>query len=567
MLRKTIHFLLLWLFFSLPLIHSSFWGYFKLSPLFWVDGNFEFTKSQFLICVSGMVFLLFSLQTFIEKKAIIFHKIVFLLIGILLVSTLFSVSIYTAFFGLDSKWHGSLLFLCFLGIYTVLMQQDKNLMKQYFYASIIWLIFVCIIAIKEYFLPSFSYWDMTWRALGSFGHPNYLVLYCILLLPFLCEKSRKNLWLIPIIFIVFLCVVLTKSVWGILIFIGYSSFFIAKTTKTQHKKTFLYGLWFLWFCLIVYSIYHFWFTTKLHSFLSRFYIWESTLSILADNPKILLTGSGADTLLAYFGNYKSPELFIFENFGFSADRPHNLFLNIVFHFWILWFTLFSYIIYILIRSWKNNYLYHSIILFLIFTIFNFASVASYLIVVLISACISSQKITYKFTSVFPIVFILLAWISMWSASSFYSAETLAYTKNYEKAVRVFPYNYNYYEYLNDTNAIKKYAGYKTNSYFITQLQIGADPKETCEAFTNSRKNAESYFYCGNLFWNNNSPELALQYYERWLVIIPDLWNQDSIYYSSTIISQYVDGTRFFSPKYSNLNDILERVWYTKVENK
>jgi len=85
----------------------------------------------------------------------------------------------------------------------------------------------------------------------------------------------------------------------------------------------------------------------------------------------------------------------------------------------------------------------------------------------------------------------------------------------------------------------------------------------CEDFTNSQKSAESYFYCGSVFWNRNQEELAEFYYKKGLAKIPNLWDNESEYLQSAIIRESVDGIRFFSEKYSPLQEVLNRV---NIEN-
>ncbi len=568
-LEKIRNYLLIFLFFSVPLIHWEIFSLFGFSNTLWVNWNFEFTKSQFFIAVSGLIFIFSWLYSIISRKKIVYNIPLFLSLWILVISTIFSISPLTALFWMPTKWHWSLMFGSLIAVYFVLLQIEKNVMKQLFFTSIISWFFASLIALKEFFYPSFDYGDLGNRALWTFGHPNYLVLFLLLLIPFIFEKAKTYnylyLVLIPIISVIFL----TKSLWGIIIFVWFLIILWTKKiacviplntiwTKKIKKS---YMIFFLIFAITsaIYMVYQFGFITKLHSFLSRFYIWESSLRIIAENPKIFLLWSGADTLTAYFSASKSPLLYIFENFWFIADRPHNLFLNIFFHFWIAWVWLFLFLIYSLFKNYKNNYLYHTLIIFLIFTIFNFASIASYLLIVLIFSCISSQdkKLSYNFLS--PILLVILWCITVYYSSIFYYSEVKVANQQYASAISIFPYNANSYFAIGEPELWKNYLWYESSRYFISRLQKWEDEIEVCEEFTISQKSAESYFYCWSVFWNRNEWDIAEKYYKQGLAKLPNLWDNNSEYLKSALIRESVDGVRFFSKKYSPLQEVLNRV--------
>lgn len=560
-MQKIVSCLLIVLYFSIPLIHGqilkNFWGDMWLS----VSGNFEFTKSQFFIFLSGCTLCVFSIQQFVLKRSIVFPNLLFFLLWALWFSLIFSLTPYTSFFWSSSKWHGNLMFLCLIWIYIILIQQDKNLMKKLFISSVCWAFFASLIAIKEYYSPTFSYGDLSNRALGTFGHPNYLSGYILLLIPFLFKKVQQNTLLYIAIIPMIISLFLTKSVWAMSIFLVYCIYifwFRKKSDLNNSKEKFIVLLLFFIF-VAIFVIIQFWLTTKLHSFISRFYIWETTLKIIIENPKILLFWSWAESLFVNFENFKSPELYIFENFWFSADRPHNMFLNILFHFWLWWAFIFLWALFFLYKKYRDNYLYHALILILFFSMLNFLSISSYLIIVLILSCITIQE-RRKFSFIFPVILLILGLWSAYTSSHFYTSELLAYKKQYDRAIDIFPYNYKNYEYLWDWKNTVKYAGYFTKNFYINQLHI-SNTESVCDSFIRWHSSAEVAFFCGNYAWALGKKDLAKKYYSLWLEKIPDLWNHDSPYNSSIFISKFIDGKRFFSEKYSNIDEILIRLWY------
>ncbi len=573
MIQKLLHIFLIFLFFSLPLVHSELFDTLGIDLELRVNWNYEFTKSQFFIFFSGVIFLLFWVQSFLSKRLIIFPKVLFFALWVLWLSTIFSISSYTSFFGMTTKGHGTLLFLCLIWIYTVLIQQDKSFIQKLWFSVAVWAFFTSVLAIKEYYFPSFSYWDLSNRALGSFWHPNYLVWFLLVLIPLILEKAKKQrifyIFLVPIIFTVFL----TKSVWGIFLFIWFmvciSYIYFWKNYTQERKYSFPTKYIFICFSLIftiiwTYLVIDFWLLTKLHSFLSRFYIWETTIQVLINNPKILLFWSWADTLMSYFESYKSPELYIFENYWFTADRPHNLILNILFHFWLWWIAIFAYLMYHLFKKYKNNYLSHTLILVVLFTLFHFLSIAAYLIIILTLACLNNNNSKHNVLLVSG-TSVIIGFVCIFFSVSYYGSEIYAANWKYVEAINRFPYNYKNYEYISDAPNILKYAWHPTKNFYIQKLDTD-ETQNVCDAFTQQYKSVESLFYCGNFAWNTWETELAKVYYDLWLKKLPDLWNANSVYHSNFIISQYVDGTRFFSPKYSNLKEILERMGVEKDFN-
>lgn len=73
------------------------------------------------------------------------------------------------------------------------------------------------------------------------------------------------------------------------------------------------------------------------------------------------------------------------------------------------------------------------------------------------------------------------------------------------------------------------------------------------------------FFCWDLYWEKQNKKTAKKYYILWLSKLPDLWNKNSKYYKNFIIKDSINWARFFSPKYSNLLEILKKVWI-KIEN-
>lgn len=550
MLTKIIHFLILSLVILLPLVNSHFFGLFWFKELVVnIDWSFEFTKTIFFNIFSGIIILLFFIKNF--NKKIIFPKIIFIPIILLFLTTIFSPFYLTSFFWEYTKWHWLLMFLNLILLFIVFINQWKDFIIKILKYLILSSIFVLIISIKEYFYPSFDYWDLSNRAIWTFWHPNYLALYILVLIPLVFQKIIKNIYLNFLIYIILiLTLLITKSIFAIFLAIVYILLSHRLSgTSLKSKGRLILIIWFIWIIILSYIIYNFWLLVKLNSFFSRFYIWETSLEIIFSNIKIFLIWNWSDTLSYIFDLYKSKQLYIFENIWFTADRPHNILLNIFYSFWVFWLILFLYFIYNLIKKYlknnlENKYIYHSIFLFLLFLMLNFSSIWIYFIItILLSYIYFSDNNKIKLYYLSPIF--LISFISIFSSIIYYSEE---YKKNLIQTSYI---ENSIYKKLKLENPEKKALHNKYNKI------------EACESLTKI-KTSENYFFCWDLLWNQNK-EISIIYYKKWLELLPNMWNKNSIFYENFIIKSIYSEYRFFHEKYSNLKEILKRVNSEKIE--
>ena len=164
-------------------------------------------------------------------------------------------------------------------IFIVLINQKREFLKKLLQVSIISWIFVWIIWLKEYYLPTFDYSILWHRAVSTFWHPNYLSLFILILIPLLIKQIKNKIYLIIFILLIFL-LFLTKSIWWIFIFLIYILYVIYNKYNWKISKIYLNILILLWVIILSIIIYKFSIYTKLNSFFSRFYIWETTLNII-----------------------------------------------------------------------------------------------------------------------------------------------------------------------------------------------------------------------------------------------------------------------------------------------
>jgi hypothetical protein len=441
------------------------------------------------------------------------------------------------------------MFINLIGIFIILTNTQKKFNQKLITTTIISSILITIIWIKEYYFPTFDYWELGNRAISTFWHPNYLALYILIIIPFLFSKIYTPLsqwergWGWGLLIVLSILLLLTKSAWGIIILILYIWKIILNKINKKNIKI-LYMICTI-IIIMISSLYLYktiW-ISKLHSFLSRFFIWETTLKIILSDMKTLLIWWWIGTLELVFDTFKSPYLYLFENFWFTADRPHNLLLNFFYHLWIWWLIFIIYLWHKIIKNYQTSPYHDSLILFFIFTIFNFPWITHYLLIILMWATIYKP---YSLSLILGkrlgggLLLITIIWAIF--STTYYREENKTYNNNLYTSK-----NYIYNKILSENtekNIIKN---------------IWENQKQNCRTLITLYPSVENYFYCWNILWNQNKI-LAKQYYQQWLEKIPDLWNKNSKYYQNPLVKYSIDGTRFFSPKYGNMEKILKRVW-------
>jgi len=664
MLNKIIHFLLIFLFLTIPLVNSHLLDFFWLSKFgqnFYVNWNYEFTKTIYFNIFSSVILVLYLINFILKKNYpylsfrhlslkskgknywnikqeslalwksnLNFSAEIFFLILILFISSIFSIAPEISFFGNTDKNHSFLTFINLIWIYIILKNSSLYFIKKLLKYTIFSLFITIFFAIKEYFFPNFDYWDLQNRAFWFFGHPNYLSLYLLLFVPiiicylfpldlreriqdrdnFLFQRIQnsdnplfQNIFLSFLLILIIFTIILTKSILAIFLLFSYILYFFINypflsfrhlSLRLKGKKNNVYYyiilFWIIFssFFILFFIIKKFWYS-KFDSLISRFFIWETTLKIIFSDIKTFFIWNWAETLALVFDNFKSQFLYIFENFWFTADRPHNIFLNIFYHFWIFWLIVFIYLLFRFFKEnnnypflsfkklksnnypflsyrhlslkskGKNNNVYYlnhykeSLVLALVFLCFNYASISSYLVIILfisflelnyskvaLAPCNSLYKknlnykvLVIKETLKIFIIFYITFFSIVWAYLSYklYKSEILFYKEKYIEAKN----NYTFWDKLYNF--------------------------KTCEEKIKSwNKSAENYFYCWDFYYDYDQKK-AINYYKLWLEKLPDLWNKNSKFYNNFFIKNNPEIThRFFSEKYSNIKEILQRIW-------
>lgn len=588
---KTLFFTLLII---LPLVTSHLLYFLWINDdRFIVSWNFEFSKVIFFNIYSTIllsIWLFFIIKNkiqntkYINKIYIFNNKIYFYLYSlfwILIISSIFWLSPETSFFGNVDKWHSSIMFINLIWLFLLFpfiinSESKNNILNIILFTT--WIL--SVIWIKEYFVPSLNYWDLSNRLMSTLWHPNYFAWIVLLIIPYLIYNIKNKLNIINIFLwlLIIIWFLLTKSIIPLGLFVWFIWLYIFFNFNIRYKKSitlWLFILWIIWVFLISYK---FWIATKLSSFISRFFIWESTLNIIFDNIKWIILWNGLDTLHLIFNKYKSTELYIFENIWFWADRPHNILLNAFYHLWLIWLiliiTLYSKIIFKLKEINKENYYIISwILLVLIFLLFNFATITLYLYILIFIyflffniykniditqniEYIRISKLNNYWITKYMILYILIFIISfIWSIYSIlsYNKEIMQYKwinisnsiiLNYNDLIKLWKYD-KWLEKINIIPEIYYYSKLKTYTLNknITEIDI------LCSELIKNYNSIENNFYCGDIYNYLQNERKTKLYYIQWIRKLPNLWNKNNIYQNEKWYKNAVTTHRFFHEKF------------------
>jgi len=587
-MQKLLKYIILIGIFLIPLINS------RITNLLWfsfsmpVSWNYEFTKVMFFNIWSSLVISLFFIYSTISWKIKIFNNkwILFILLFylILLLSTIFSESPIISFLWNNEKSHSFLMWSNLVWLYIVF----QNILNKDFFSKIIKTfilsgIFVSIIGLKEYFFPTFNYGDLWNRLFSTFWHPNYLSIFLVGLMPFLYNLR----WIFSKIIIGLFIITLffTKSFIAIFLFLIFNLFYFWK--KIKFKKIIITFSFLFWFILI----YNF-LPEKLHSFVSRYFIWDTTIRIIFSDIKIFLIGWWTETLTYFFNNFKSEYVYIFENLGYTADRPHNILLNFFYHFGIWWLI---FILWIYFKVFNYNEIgwtqgitptRFSLVLIFIFLLFNPTNIVIYLFIIILLSNLFLQKNStvqplafekskelcptggilwtgkryFWLIPYFYITIISIFWA--YNSLNFYISETYSYKDNFTKALNYYKYNPELYFIKWDFDNWLKISKVKTINYFKYKIRWENNLEKKLilsDKFITKYNYAENYFYVWTIFWDLWKEDIAKKYYKKWLEKLPDLWNLNSEFYNKIIVKKLkIDNHRLISKKYW-LAIILERL--------
>ncbi|MDO8260534.1 MAG: hypothetical protein Q7T50_03510, partial [Candidatus Magasanikbacteria bacterium] len=192
------------------------------TPLIYVTNTremYEFPKMFFVYILGSTIILLFALSKIRAPSSInMGNPLALLLMLSFAVSTVFSTHVYTSVWGYYSRFNGGLVsVLVFFGLYIVAIntfskEQKERILK----LALLGMVPVVIFAIYQHF-----YGEL--RVFSTFGQPNWLAAYLVMLLPLALylslQKSKEKIFWIIVFLFGFAGLWFTYSVSGLLGFI------------------------------------------------------------------------------------------------------------------------------------------------------------------------------------------------------------------------------------------------------------------------------------------------------------------------------------------------------------
>lgn len=164
--------------------------------------------------------------------------------------------------------------------------------------------------------------------------PNYLSLYLspiiVLAIVYIAEVERKNTLIVCATIIMLVALYLTYSRGGVVaIVVALAFYLVSKIAKASKFKNIIYILLTIVFVVGGYLLFKPDFGSHGrvgNSSNIRFYIWETTLEIIGQNP---IVGVGLNNYQTYFGELTNDKINFPEYISPQALTAHNLYLHLV----------------------------------------------------------------------------------------------------------------------------------------------------------------------------------------------------------------------------------------------
>ncbi|EKE27390.1 MAG: hypothetical protein ACD_3C00214G0001 [uncultured bacterium (gcode 4)] len=395
------NYLIALIFLIVPVIFSHF------LYIFWINYSLPTAYSYESIKVLAFLCIVLGIWTFGLLRSWIFsfkfkisRRTIYLLLMfiIFLISSSLSVNQEISLFWSPQKSHWAIFYLALIYLYLVLIDilPKKIYLSEFFNKVILstWIVVSLYALIQLLWLdPLFSLYTTRVpleRVFSTFWNANYLAWYMLILLPLVFNLKASNRLKFSLFLIFWIVLIATRSMFWIILLMCYSLYLIFNSRKLKGKH-FLLTAVFLSFLAIssyFYLKYNIW-NMKLYSAFSRFYLIKTALNAYFNSFQSILFWNGFDTLYLVYKDFKDPMLNIYEDYNYIADSSHNVFIDILYSVWLIWFIWIFLPLFMLLRRADNIYLLHSTILFFIFFSFNIPSVSHYLILIY---CLSSIRL-------------------------------------------------------------------------------------------------------------------------------------------------------------------------------
>lgn len=171
------------LFFSTPLLFFPLIPY-QFSELFEIPKMFFVYIMTLLIVLNWCVLNILSKKFCTRHSALTISLLLILLSNIL--STIFSIDIYSSIFGYPTRLHGGLLsLLCYVALYFIYVGCfERRHVVGHVYSIVLGSIFVSLYGIAQKFGVDSAMWNQSvqTRVFSTLGQPNWLAAYCLIII-------------------------------------------------------------------------------------------------------------------------------------------------------------------------------------------------------------------------------------------------------------------------------------------------------------------------------------------------------------------------------------------------
>ena len=344
------------LFASIPLIFSHFFaglweGFIIRNGI----GSFESVKMPiFLILTAIVTFEMCFRDIFFSRKSL------FLALWL----SFFGVFGYFFFphdnlrdflFGIWEKQHGILLPIALIWTWyliSLLSKKERSILSTVILCS--WGI-IALISIVEgvfgyniftstVFQTTGSWGDI--RSTATLGNPNYVAWYLLMLIPLtLSHIKRWEKYIL--IFLLFLGILMTKSVIGVSLAIAFLVFLIGKYFLWNQAYIVLPLIALFLFSMVYYRYDQ---SEKWLSLTSRFILMRETIILWIEHPLNTLFGYGPNGVIEMYEWVRSAVIDAYFPPDSTIDSSHNIFVDIAVKYGLIGLGLFVWLI---ARQWKH----------------------------------------------------------------------------------------------------------------------------------------------------------------------------------------------------------------------
>lgn len=396
-LESVVTILLVMLYFCIPLVFAHMSDLFGVYLPVYPDYSYESVKVIFFWI---LVFILSIFVVLHHSQEINFQPLFLVLLGIIFTSVMLSDYPNVALLGSAERLHGGIFFLGLLLFalilkYTLTSQRREKIINATLYTLPI---LFCYSIIQFFGLdPLFSHYSFTVFShpiFATFGNSAYLAGYVLLLLPITLISTLSRTYKILLFLMIAVILLLTQSITALLLWVWYSIYQCCRYREFQYWWQLITLL--IVVILVLWTLYAPYLEGKMGSLITRWDIMSAGISIMNDNPSRLILWYGPDTLAVFLSEHPVELLRLYLEEWWSLHSFHNVFLDVLFSFWIVWLIAFLWVLMRWLLSATSRWQIEVICLFLFFFSFNIASVGHW--VILIFALFPLAHVTHKKTS-------------------------------------------------------------------------------------------------------------------------------------------------------------------------